>query len=58
MPTKVNENKRCTDNLPSVERNALANLRQRTDIVIKPANKGSVVVVLIKKITSQKLTDN
>ena len=45
---EVNKNKRCTDNLPSVERNALQNLRQRTDIVIKSADKGSAVVVLIK----------
>ena len=46
---EVNKNKRCTDNLPSVERNALRNLQQRTDIVIKPADKGSAVVMLSKE---------
>ena len=46
---KVNRNKRCTDNLPSVQRNALQTLQQRTDIVIKPADKGSAVVVLSKE---------
>ena len=30
---EVNKQKRCTDNLPSVERNALRNLRQCTDIL-------------------------
>ena len=30
---EVNKHKRCTDNLPSVERNALRNLRQCTDIL-------------------------
>ena len=46
---KVNKNKQCADNLPSIERNAHQNLRQRTDIVIKPADKGSAVVVLSKE---------
>ena len=46
---EVNKNKRCTDNLLSVQRNALRNLPQRKDIVIKPADKGSAVVVLSKE---------
>ena len=46
---KVKKYKRCTDNLPFLERNALRNLGQCTDIVIKPANKGSTVVVLSKE---------
>ena len=45
----VNNMKRCQDNLSSRERKALHNLRQRTDIIIKPANKGSAVVVLSKE---------
>ena len=40
--------KRCHDNLPPYQRKALRELRQRPDIVIKPANKGFVVVVLRK----------
>ena len=41
--------KRCKDNLPSEESLALKSLQQRTDIVIKPADKGSAVVVLSKE---------
>ena len=41
--------KRCKDNLPPEERSALKSLRQRTDLVIKPADKGSAVVVLSKE---------
>ena len=37
---------RWRDNLSSLERSALTNLRRREDIVIKPADKGSAVVVL------------
>ena len=37
------------DNLSSGERRALNNLRTRRDIVIKPADKGSAVVVLSKE---------
>ena len=36
------------NNLPSEERIALRSLRQRTDIIIKPADKGSAVVTLSK----------
>ena len=43
------QDKRCKDNLPSDERLALKHLRQRTDIIIKPADKGSAVVVLSKE---------
>ena len=32
-----------------MEKNALQNLREHTDIVIKPANKGSTVVMLNKE---------
>ena len=45
----VNQPKRCTDNLTSAQRIALHRLRQRTDVVIKPADKGSAVVVLSKE---------
>ena len=37
--------KRCTKNLTSAERIALRRLRQCTNVAIKPANKGSAVVV-------------
>lgn len=37
------------DNLTREERAALENLRQRNDIIIKPADKGSAVVVLSKE---------
>ena len=40
--------KHCHDNLPSHQRKALRELRQRSDIRIKPADKGSAVVVLSK----------
>ena len=43
------EAKRCKDNLPPEERSALKSLRQRTDLVIKPADKGSAVLVLSKE---------
>ena len=46
---EVNKYKRCTKNLSSMERNALRNLWQYTDIVIKPADKGSALVVLSKE---------
>ena len=46
---QVNQLKRCTDNLTSAERIALRRLRQRMDVVIKPADKGSAVVILSKK---------
>ena len=52
---EVNNNKVCKDTIPSVERNALWNLLQRTDIVIKLADKGSAVVMLS---ISKKLTNN
>ena len=41
--------KRCKDNLPPEETSALKNLRQRTDIIIKPADKRFVVVMLSKE---------
>ena len=37
---------RSHDNLPREERQALSSLRTRTDIIIKPADKGSAVVVM------------
>ena len=37
---------RCRDNLSSLERSALIRLQRREDIVIKPADKGSALVVL------------
>ena len=37
------------DNLSPLERQALRTLRRRQDIVIKPADKGSAVVVWSKK---------
>ena len=40
---------RCRDNLSSLERSALTRLRRREDIVIKPADKGSAVVVLSRE---------
>ena len=46
---ETNQLKRCTDNLTSDERIALLKLRQRTDVVIKPADKRSTVVILSKK---------
>ena len=46
---EVNQPKRCTDNLTSAERIALGRLRQRMDVVIKPADKGSAVVFLSKE---------
>ena len=42
-------NKRCKNNLLSVKGNALWNLQQQTDIVIKPADEGSTVVMLSKE---------
>ena len=41
--------KRRKDNLHPVERNAIWNLWQRTDIATKPAGKDSVVVVFTKE---------
>ena len=46
---EVNHLKQCTDNLMSSERIALRELRQHTDVVIKPVDKGSAVVVLSKE---------
>ena len=40
---------RRKDNLTSDEREAIANLRRRDDIVIKPADKGSATVVLSRE---------
>jgi reverse gyrase len=37
-----------TDNLAQAERSALRNIQERYDIIIKPADKGSVVVVMDK----------
>ena len=37
-----------TDNLAQAERSALRNIQERYDIIIKPADKGSVVVVMEK----------
>ena len=46
---EVNQLKRCCDNLTSNERIALRKLQQRTDVVIKPADKGSAVIILSKE---------
>ena len=40
------QDKRSKDNLPSDKRLALGHLRQCTDVLIKPADKGSAVVAL------------
>jgi tRNA/tmRNA/rRNA uracil-C5-methylase (TrmA/RlmC/RlmD family) len=37
-----------TDNLTQAERSALRNIQERDDIIIKPADKGSAVVVMDK----------
>ena len=42
-------NIRCRDNLSSQERSASIRLQRRKDIIIKPADKGSAVVVLSKE---------
>ena len=42
-------NKRPHDNLPRDERQALSSLQNRSDIIIKPADKGSAVVVMDRK---------
>ncbi|XP_072041826.1 uncharacterized protein [Amphiura filiformis] len=42
----ANSPHRTHDNLPREERQALKSLRTRTDIIIKPADKGSAVVVM------------
>ena len=42
------QTKMCRDNLPPEERSTLKNIRQCTDIIIKPADKASAVVVLSK----------
>lgn len=44
-----NINKKCChDNLPSYERKALREIQHCSDMVIKPEDKGSAVVVLGK----------
>jgi hypothetical protein len=37
-----------TDNLTQAERSALRDIQERDDIIIKPADKGSAVVVIDK----------
>jgi reverse gyrase len=37
-----------TDNLTQAERSALRDIQERDDIIIKPADKGSAVVVMDK----------
>ena len=50
------------DNLTPVERTALQNLRSNEDIIIKPADKGSAVVVMDKSAyireAERQLSDN
>ena len=46
---EVNHHKRCRDNLASNERIALHRHHELRDVVIKPADKGSAVVVLSKE---------
>ena len=43
------QTKRCKDNLPPEERSALKHLWKCTNIIMKPADKGSAVVVLSKE---------
>ena len=45
----LSKSKRRPDNLPATERQALTKLQTRTDIVIKPADKGSTTVVMSKE---------
>ena len=50
---------KIADNLSKHEREALQKLIARTDIIIKPPDKGKAVVVLdIPKITKMNITDN
>ena len=46
---EVNQLKRCSDNLMSNEMIAVHKLQQRGDVVIKPADQGSAVVVISKE---------
>ena len=43
---------RTHDNLPREQREALKSLRLRKDIIIKPADKGSGVVVMDRQLTN------
>jgi hypothetical protein len=43
-----------TDNLTQAERSALRDIQERDDIIIKPAEKGSAVVVMDKTTYLQK----
>ena len=43
-----------TDNLTQAERSALRNIQEKDDIIIKPADKGSAVVVMDKTTYLQK----
>jgi hypothetical protein len=47
-----------TDNLTQTERSALWNIQERDDIIIKPADKGSAVVVMDKTTYLQEAEDN
>ena len=47
--SRLQHKKRARDNLLPRERQALRTLRERKDIVIKPADKGSAVVILSKE---------
>ena len=47
----VNKDDYSRDNITGQERRALASLRRRTDMVIKSADKGSVMVIMSKEIT-------
>ena len=38
--------RRSTDNITTLERKALSSLRKRSDIVVKPADKGSATVIM------------
>ena len=53
---KVKNNERCKDNPPSKEGKACSNLRQHTDILLEPVDKGPVVVVLSKEGYIERLT--
>ena len=55
---EVNQLKRCINNLMSDGRIALHILLQCRDVVIKPSDKKSAVVLSPKKNTSMKLSDN
>ena len=49
------EDRETDDNLSAAERNALADLKNNSDIVIKPADKGSSIIIMNAKYYRDKL---